>query len=155
LRALARRVAEIEDARGHSRTLLIGDLNADPFDRRVHAATGLHAEKTRRIAGKQSRKVQRVVYRFFYNPMWRFLGRQPPDPEGTYFRRKAEHTTRFWHVFDQVLLRPDLLPHFAEPDVHILRDDGTTSFQKADGTPDKKVASDHFPVLIHLNYPGV
>lgn len=155
LRSLAKRVSEIENARGHTRTLLIGDLNADPFDRRVQAAVGLHAEKSRTIAEKRSRRVKGVEYRFFHNPMWQFLGRQHPEPQGTYYHRKAEYDTRFWHMFDQVLLRPDLLPHFADSDVLILRDDGVTSFQKADGTPDKKVASDHFPILIKLNYPGV
>lgn len=155
LRALRTRIAEIEDTRGHTRTLLIGDLNADPFDRRVQAATGLHAEKTRSIAGQASRRVQGVTYRFFYNPMWRFLGQQPPAAAGTYYRRKAEHATRFWHLFDQALLRPSLLPYFADAHVSILTSDGTTSFQKADGTPDRKVASDHFPIMINLSYPGV
>lgn len=155
LRKLAERLASVETARGHTRTLLVGDLNADPYDRRVQAAIGLHAEKSRPIALQGSRRVRRVAYRFFYNPMWRFLGQQPPEPQGTYYRRKAEHATRFWHVFDQVLLRPALLPYFDDSDVSVLRDDGTTSFQKSDGTPDKKVASDHYPILIKLAYPGV
>ena len=155
LRRLARRLAEIEDARGHTRSLVIGDLNADPYSPRLQDAVGLHAQRLRQIAEQGSRRVAGTEYRYLFNPMWRFLGTQPPDPQGTYYRRKALHDARFWHLFDQALLRPALLPYFADEDVHILRDDGTTSFQKADGTPDKVVASDHFPILIHLHYPGV
>jgi endonuclease/exonuclease/phosphatase family metal-dependent hydrolase len=155
LRRLARRVAELEDTRGHTRTMLIGDLNADPYDPRMLDAVGLHAQRLRQIAEQGSRRVAGIEYRYLFNPMWRFLGVQPPEPQGTYYRRKSLHDTRFWHLFDQALLRPALLPYFADQDVVILRDDGTTSFQKTDETPDKKVASDHFPILIKLSYPGV
>lgn len=158
LRAIRGRVAEIEDqpSHAHTRTLLIGDLNADPFDRRVTAAIGLHAVGDRRIAEQGSRRIGGRAYRYFYNPMWGFLGRQHPDPRGTYFYRKGKPDDRFWHTFDQVLLRPSLLPYFSDGDVAILRDDGAgTSFQSADGRPNKKVASDHFPVLVRLTYPGV
>lgn len=155
LRHLAGRLAEIEDARGHTRTLLIGDLNADPFDHRVQLTVGLNAVQSRAEATKVQRRVQRVDYRYFFNPMWQFHARQPPDPPGTYYQRKAEHANRLWYLFDQALLRPALLPYFTDSDVTILTGDGTMSFQKSDGAPDKKVASDHFPILIHLNYPGV
>jgi hypothetical protein len=130
-------------------------LNADPFDHRVQSTVGLNAVQSRAEATKVQRRVQRVDYRFFFNPMWQFHARQPPDPPGTYYRRKAEHANRLWYLFDQALLRPTLLPFFSDNDVSILTGDGTTSFQKADGTPARNVASDHFPILIHLNYPGV
>lgn len=155
VRALATRLAEIEQARGHARTLVIGDLNADPFDRRVTDATHLHAVKSRDVAEEGSRVVKRKRYRYFYNPMWQFLGNQFPNPQGTYYRRKAVHNNRFWHVFDQALLRPDLLPYFTDSDISVLLNDGTTAFQTARGIPDRKVASDHFPVLVKLSYPGV
>lgn len=155
LRGLARHLVELEDARGHTRTLLVGDLNADPFDNRVQLTVGLNAIQSRAEAMKGQRRVQKADYRYFFNPMWQFHARQPPDPPGTYYRRKAEHSSRLWHLFDQALLRPALLPYFADTDIAILTGDGTTSFQKADGTPNKKVASDHFPILIKLNYPGV
>lgn len=155
LRDLASKIALLESRRAHSRTLLVGDLNADPFDRRVTAAKYLHAIQTRRIAEEGSRVVKRKRYPFFYNPMWQFLGRQPPLPQGTYYWRKAVHNARFWYVFDQALLRPDLLPFFLDTDVSVLLNDGSTAFHTPDGIPDKKVASDHFPILIKLSYPGV
>lgn len=103
LRRLARRLHEVEDARGHTRTLLIGDVNADPYDSRMQDAVGLHAHRFRQIAAQGSRRVAGVEYRYLFNPMWQFLGLQPPQPQGTYYRRKSLHDTRFWHVFDQVL----------------------------------------------------
>jgi exonuclease III len=154
-RALALQLAEIEARQGHSRTLLLGDLNADPFERRVTDANYLHAVPTRTVAEEGSRVVKRKRYRYFYNPMWQFLGNQFPNPPGTFYWRKAVHNLRFWHVFDQALLRPDLLAYFADSDVTILLGDGTTVFHGAKGIPDRKVASDHFPVLVKLSYPGV
>ena len=155
IQSLASRIVAIETQRGYARTLLIGDLNADPFDRRVTAAKYLHAVQSRAIAEEDSRIVKKKRYRYFYNPMWQFLGRQLPHPQGTYYRRKAVHNLRFWHVFDQVLLRPGLLPYFVETDVSILLGDGVTTFHTVTGVPDRKVASDHFPVLVKLSYPGV
>lgn len=152
---LASAIIVTETQRGHTRTLLAGDLNADPFDRRVTAAKYLHAVRTRTVAEEDERTLRRKRYRYFYNPMWQFLGRLPPAPQGTYYRRKAVQNLLFWHVFDQVLLRPDLLPFFADRDVSILLTDGSTAFHTADGIPDRKVASDHFPVLVKLSYPGV
>ena len=152
---LATEIIAIEGRRGHARTLLIGDLNADPYDRRVMAAKYLHAVRPRFIAEEESRTLKKKQYRYFYNPMWQFLGRQPPYPQGTYYWRKAVQNLRFWHVFDQALLRPDLLPYFADTDVSVLLTDGTTAFHTVNGIPDRKVASDHFPVLVKLSHPGV
>lgn len=94
-------------------------------------------------------------YRMFYNPMWRFFGDGCPGPPGTYYYWRAEHECAFWYMFDQVLLRPDLLRYFSDPDLEVLTTDGVSSFLRPDGTPDPEAASDHLPVLIRLSYPGV
>jgi len=147
---LAKRLHEIEDHVGHSRTILIGDLNADPFDRRIRSAMGLHAEKSRSVCLDESRRVDGEIYRYFYNPMWRFLGHQAPLAQGTYFRAKSEYDDRHWRVLDQVLLRPSLLPYFADDNVQIITDVGETSFRDSKGRPNPKIASDHFPILVKL-----
>jgi len=66
-----------EQRRGHDRTLLVGDLNMNPFDNGVMQATGLHAAMTRQTAQAGHRVVQKNQYPYFYNPMWGFFWR--PD----------------------------------------------------------------------------
>lgn len=156
LGGLARALAGVEDQRGHARTLLVGDLNADPFHYGVYSAAGLHAVPTRQLAGQEKRTVGGREVRFFYNPMWRFFGDATPGPPGTYFWRQARPDCRFWYIVDQVFLRPALIEYFADADLHILTGHGPVSFESTrDGRPNKAVASDHFPILLRLDYPGV
>ena len=153
-RHFANRLVEVESQRAHARTLVIGDLNAHPYQRGIVSADGLHGVPTRSIATRAERTVGRQRYKMFYNPMWQFFGDGSPGPPGTYYRWRAEHDCAFWYMFDQVLLRPELLPFFRNPDLEILTSDGVNSFLTADGAPNRTIASDHLPVLIRLNYPG-
>lgn len=134
----------------HQRTLLVGDLNMHPFEPGVVGATGLHATMDRRIAGQGCRTVGGKSYAFFYNPMWSHLGDSTHGPPGTYYYRESEHVAYFWHMFDQVLVRPDLLPAFANSDLQILVDDGEVSFLTPGGAPNEAVASDHLPLTFRL-----
>lgn len=155
LRRLGAAISEAESQRGHTRTLLVGDLNADPFQYGVYSPDGLHAVPTRQVALQRTRTVGGTDYPFFFNPMWRFFSDATPGPPGTYYRRKAQHDVRFWYMFDQILLRPDLLQYFDDQNLEIVTTDGQTSFAGRDGRPNPKAGSDHFPILIRLSYPGV
>ncbi len=148
---LARIIGEVEEREGHKRTLLVGDLNMNPFEAGVVAASGLHAVMTRNIALKRERTVQDKSYHFFYNPMWGCFGDATEGPPGSYYQARAEQQTFFWNIFDQVLLRPDLLPFFRNDDLKILSGHRTLSFLSARGTPDRSVTSDHLPLLFKLN----
>ncbi len=156
LRSVGQAITEAEVQRRHSRTLVMGDLNADPFHYGVYSTAGLHAVPTRHLALQASRIVAGTTHRFFFNPMWRFFGDATPGPPGTYFWRQSRPDVRFWYMFDQVLFRPELLQYFADRDLEILTGDGQASFENVrDGRPNRAVGSDHFPILIRLNYPGV
>ena len=149
---LARIIREVEEKEGHSRTLLVGDLNMNPFEGGLIAASGLHAVMTRETALKKERTVQDKRYTFFYNPMWGHFGDRTQGPPGTYYYESAEQKTFFWNMFDQVLVRPDLLPFFSGDDLKILSQDSTKSFLSAKGIPDKAAVSDHLPILFKLNH---
>ncbi|HXQ33744.1 MAG TPA: hypothetical protein VN843_07015, partial [Anaerolineales bacterium] len=71
---LANDIIKTESKFGHTRTILVGDLNMNPFDKAVVAANGLHGVMTRNIAREQTRTVASRDYPFFFNPMWSFLG---------------------------------------------------------------------------------
>lgn len=148
---LARDICQFEAQVGHTRTLVIGDLNANPFQNGVISATGFHAVMTKQLARKKKRVVQGREYRFFYNPMWKHFGDGTPGPAGTYYYWKAEHNVLFWNIHDQVLLRPDLLNFYEHDNLEILTSDGTIDFLTKDGLPDREIASDHLPILLRLN----
>ncbi len=148
---LADFIAGAEDQEGHTRTVLVGDLNMNPFEDGVVGASGLNAVMTKRIASKRIRTVQSGEYRFFYNPMWGRFGDATEGPPGTYYYKSSEHVTLFWNMFDQVLLRPALMGVFRNEELKILSTDGKTSFLTANEVPNACVASDHLPILFRLN----
>jgi len=147
---LSRSIRTAEDQVGHARTVLIGDLNVNPFEDGVVSANGLHGVMSRSIAEKGTRVVQRKPYPFFYNPMWGLFGDGTPGPSGTYYYRSAEHRAFFWNIFDQVLIRSDLLPLFDNKELEILESDGEVSLLSNEGLPNADATSDHLPVMFRL-----
>jgi hypothetical protein len=143
-------VDEVESEAGHRRTVIVGDLNMDPFERGVVAADGLHAVMSRRVAANGSRQVDGNDRYFFYNPMWSHFGERLPSPPGTFFRGASGQTSYFWHMFDQVLVRPDLLPYFDDDEVRIITKVGTVSLLTPEGIPNKVAYSDHLPLVFEL-----
>lgn len=146
---LAKEIIRVEDDLGHQRSLLIGDLNMNPFDNGVIGALALHAVMTRQVAARRERVVQGTPYRFFYNPMWGFLGDRTAGPPGTYYHRAAALHELFWHTFDQVLLRPDLMNLLQ--DLEILERIGSEDLiTLPGGLPRHAEFSDHLPLAFRL-----
>lgn len=143
-------IRDEEEKQSHRRTILVGDLNANPFETGLIGARTLHAVMTREQAEKGSRTVQGQEYPFFYNPMWSFLGDLSDGPPGTYHYSRGEHVEYFWHLTDQVLLRPEMLPYFHPDELHVLTSGGETCFVNRHGYPDSKEYSDHLPVIVGL-----
>ncbi|MBL8205931.1 MAG: hypothetical protein JNM09_16975 [Blastocatellia bacterium] len=83
--------------------------------------------------------------------MWGFFGDGSEGPAGTYYYRHSGHVSYFWNIFDQVLIRPDLLPSFRNSDLAVLTDDGDESLLTSHGLPDVAGASDHLPLLFKLD----
>jgi len=147
---LAQGIKEVENERGHSRTVLVGDLNLNPFDDGVVSARGLHGVMDKRIAAKRERTVRATPYPFFYNPMWNCFGDKEGRPPGTYYYRSSDHICYFWNVFDQVLVRPDLLEKWVETSLVIPITDGVVSFLSQKGLPGGKGKSDHLPLVFGI-----
>lgn len=143
-------IRRVEDEQGHKNTVLVGDLNMNPFEDGVVGAAGLHGVMSRSVAKAGSRQVQEEMYPYFYNPMWSLYGDSSPGPPGTYFHRDGQQIVYFWNMFDQVLVRPALLPRFDNNHLEVVTTDGSTSFLSANGRPDPSVASDHLPILFQL-----
>lgn len=151
LRWLAQHLGHAERDAGHGRAFLVGDLNVDPFEDSVCAADGLHGVMTREIAARVSRSYLGEERLFLYNPMWGRLGDATPGPPGTYYHDGGHLVTRYWHTFDQVLLRPQLLDRFDDAALTVLTGAGgpdDRSLLSASGRP---TVSDHLPLLFTLD----
>lgn len=146
-------VADIEmteDLKGHRRTVVVGDLNMNPFENGVAGAGGLHGVMTKTIAERAERAIQGKEYRMFYNPMWGQFGDRTPGPPGSYYRSAAEAVNYFWNTYDQVLVRPELIERLIRAEV--LVSDGIESLLTPNGIPDKTNGSDHLPLFFRLEW---
>jgi hypothetical protein len=85
--------------------------------------------------------------KFFYNPMWGRYGDETHGPPGTYYRRGGQ-ISPFWHIFDQVLLRPSLLQYYSSNAVEIVGEIGGRSLLR-DGRINQSI-SDHLPIFLRL-----
>jgi endonuclease/exonuclease/phosphatase family metal-dependent hydrolase len=149
---LASRIALEEDKVGHRRTVLVGDFNMDPYEPGMAASVGLNAVMSRRIAARDVRTVQGRDYRLFYNPMWGHFGDARSSTAGSYYYDSAQHVNYFWHMFDQVLIRPELAERFDSSHVKIVTSLADRSLVRPDGRPDAATCSDHLPVIFELEF---
>jgi hypothetical protein len=144
-------IREAEDRVGHRRTIVIGDLNMNPFETGVVGAGGLHGVMDRRIVANGSRRIRGKDHLYFYNPMWSKLGDAGPEPPGTYFYRGSSDVSYFWNMFDQVLVRPALLDSLTRDSVTIVTRVGEMDLLTDRGLPNSKLASDHLPIVCKLS----
>ena len=148
---LSRQLRRVESFVGHQRMIVVGDFNVNPFEAAMLSPTSLNAEPSRLVAERRTRNINGYPYPFFYNPMWNFFGDATDGVGGTYFYNGSKRMRISWNIFDQVLVRPDLLPFFDFSALGILTGDGERSFLKHNGVPDKANFSDHLPLLFQLN----
>jgi len=149
---LSASINSFEARQGHERTLVVGDLNVNPFEHSVAWAGALHAVMSRELIARMhgERAIRETEYRFFYNPMWGVLGDRSPGPPGTYYRSSSESVNYFWNTYDQVLLRAELMDR-----LHALTvpdSDGVNSLLTRNGLPDSVAGSDHLPLVFALDW---
>ncbi len=149
-RDLAADVRAIEKRQAHRRTVIVGDLNMNPFEEGVMSATGLHGMMTAQLAEAGPRVIEGKEHSRFYNPMWGLLGDRTPGPPGTYYRSAADTVNYFWNTFDQVLVGPELVVPLKA--VEVLKHDGTASLVTKSDLPDSVEGSDHLPLVFRLEW---
>ncbi|MFH5805034.1 endonuclease/exonuclease/phosphatase family protein [Alienimonas sp. DA493] len=145
----ARELRRIEAEAGHTRSLVVGDFNMQPFDAGVYGARGFHAVADRRDARKP-RTVQRTVRPRRYNPMWNLLGDETPGPPATLYHAGSTPRELGWHLFDQVLVGPDLIDGFGVPSLAIVDRIGDTPLTTRSGRPRRGRLSDHLPLYFEF-----
>ncbi|MCL4205217.1 MAG: hypothetical protein KJ000_22265 [Pirellulaceae bacterium] len=135
---------------GHQRTIVVGDLNMNPFEHGMVSSEGLHGVMARHDVKRKKRVVHGFDRYLFYNPMWAHFGERPNGPPGTYYSARSTPLSYYWNIFDQVLVRPDLLDSFPDDHLRILTKAGDMHLVGPTGRPDKTRVSDHLPILFQL-----
>jgi hypothetical protein len=147
-RMLRLAIDKAEDSVGHSRSIVIGDFNMNPFEKGIVSHDALHGVMTKRLAKQKSRIFNGVKSDFFYNPMWNFLGDETKGPPGTYFYNAGGSVNYYWNIFDQVLIRPELLDGHDSDSVQIISNIGGSSLVENDRISS---SSDHLPIVYRLS----
>lgn len=146
----ARRIIAEEERAGHRRTVVLGDFNLNPFEPGLVAANCFNSVMSRQIASGRSRTVLGQKFPFFYNPMWGHLGDLRGHTAGSYFYNSSEHVNYYWNVFDQVLIRPELVGGFDSSQLRIVASVGQRHLVRANGRPNGTDFSDHLPIVFEL-----
>jgi hypothetical protein len=144
-------IFDFEAKTGSSRTMIIGDFNMNPFDFGMVQTTGLHSVMSKDVALKKSRIVDGNEYPFFYNPMWSFYGDYGKgEVNGTIYNSLSKPINYFWNIFDQIIIRPDLIQYIDEDSLEILNKFGDKlNLLKKTKIIDDSI-SDHLPITITI-----
>ncbi|QQS37334.1 MAG: endonuclease/exonuclease/phosphatase family protein [Ignavibacteriales bacterium] len=141
----------VEKKSGHNRTILVGDLNMNPYESGLVGADGIHAIIDKNIALKEKRTIGGKERYFFYNPMWSHFGYGKSKPLGTYYYNNSRQVNHYWHIFDQVIIRPQLIKYFDEDNLEVISETKSGSLLNNNGQPNQIKASDHLPIRLSFN----
>ncbi len=136
-----------EEELGNSNTMILGDFNMNPYEKGMVAASAMHSLPSLRMASRETREIKGRDHSFFYNPSWNLFGDLDELP-GTYFYQSSSYFSPYWHIFDQVILRPHLAARFDKNSLRIVTGVAGTSFLNPNGRPG---LSDHLPIFFRLN----
>lgn len=146
---IAQEIRNVEGDVGHQRTIVVGDLNQNPYDLGIVGAHAFNAAMTRRLTRIGQRSVQGRKYPFFYNPMRGVFGDRTHGPPGTFFHAAMPPDSTIWNIYDQVLLRPSLMNKLLS--LQVLDSDGLAPLVNRGGRPLRSRGSDHLPLLFTID----
>lgn len=131
-----------------SNTIVVGDFNSNPFDKALIDARLFHSLPYYDIAKRKVRTIAGQEFQMFYNPMWNFLG-DFKQPYGTHYYGGNKTDNIFFHLYDQVIIRPDLRERFVDGSLKIVTETKSRFLLKAKGIPDENI-SDHLPIIFEI-----
>lgn len=146
LRRFHHDIIDVENSLKTKNSIIIGDINANPFEEACISADTLCSVPYKEEVRKPLRVVQGNEYQKFYNPMWKFLGRENAPYATYYYNNSGQLNNYYWNIFDQVIIRPQLIGAFNDSSLEILT--GTKTYELLeDGKPNKEKYSDHLPIF--------
>lgn len=143
IRDLIQDIGELERELKTSNTIVIGDLNASPFNTELIQKDAFNAVLYKELI-KQAEyiTINGKRYRRFYNPAINFISEDSMNYGSLYY--STGMNTLYWLCFDQVLVRKSLVDSVFE--VKYCRSVKGKSLLKK-FVPDKNI-SDHLPLLV-------
>ena len=149
---IIKEIDKIETELNIHSNIIVGDFNMNPFESGIIKCNGFHATMSSEVAKTKSRTVQGKEYKYFYNPMWSLYGDLIDNPVGTYYYKNAELVNYQWNIFDQVLVRPNLVDRFKKNSLKILTNDGGNTLVNQKNIPKGgDSSSDHLPIIFTIN----
>lgn len=149
-RLIVKEILEYEEMENNKRTLICGDFNMDPYESGMLEYDGFNAMQTGALAMKKYRNVNGKAYQMFYNPMWGLMGdlhgREVP---GTFYYAPSQPIQSYWHLLDQVIMRPDVIPVFDKKKLKIVTSGKHYNLLNSNNNINKSY-SDHLPIKFHL-----
>lgn len=122
--------------------------NINPYDNSCVNARYFHGIPIYEDAMRESRNIAGKEFRMFYNPMWNFLG-DFKEPYGTYYRSAADTFNPYWHIYDQVIIRPSLRSRFVDGNLKIITGSANVSLLDKNKHPNHSI-SDHLPITFEI-----
>lgn len=148
IRNIIEELERAEKKLGIKRSILVGDINEDPYDVGCLSAERFHGVPCKEDAAREIRTIEGKSFAMFYNPMWNFFG-DFTFPPGTYYYSGSDVISSFWHIFDQVMIRPCLKDAFVDESLTIVTRAGIDSLLDEKGHPDRSF-SDHLPIIFEI-----
>ncbi len=154
---LFRKYIEIVESENHLKSIIVGDFNMNPFEPGMIHHEGFHALPFQSI--EDSIEFYDVPFRTFYNPTWGKYGdyelienKVKKKPAGSYYDETSSDINYYWYVFDQVIMRKDLITQFSFENFKYLTSINTENdLLNDDFSPNENEYSDHLPVKFHVN----
>lgn len=148
---VVKEITDHENTVQNYKTIVCGDFNMDVFQDGMLMHNGFNAMMTSHIALQGSRRVNKQDFNMFYNPMWGLYGDvHGREVAGTYFYRVYEPVVQYWHMYDQVIMRPSVIPYFDKQALKIVAKGINYNLLTGKGVIDIKY-SDHLPIKFKLN----
>lgn len=145
-RKVAKEIIKVEEHDKNDLTIVCGDLNMNPFEEGLVGSECFNAVMDKAIALNFTRKVSGEDFKMFYNPMWCFWGDNGRGVvPGTMFYNPSRHIQYYWNIFDQVLLRPGVIPYFVDKYLEIITSSRNCSLLTVNHRL-KSIYSDHLPI---------
>lgn len=129
-------------------TIVIGDFNANPYDKELTYMGNMNAVLFKSIinASEFTRPTKEKIRRF-YNPIVHYLSEDTEMYGSHHFNHPEKYPTSYWCCYDQVLVRKNLMDSIT--DVQYLKNIRNDTLLKTTNTPQTNI-SDHLPLLVQF-----
>lgn len=145
--SLTQDIKKNEENLGIENTIVIGDFNANPYDKELLYKDAFNAVLFKSLIMENeftNPKGDRI--RRFYNPIIHYLSEDTKMYGSHYYDDSDKRATPYWHCLDQVLVRKSLVDLLKE--VRYLKAIDGEGLLKG-SRPDRNI-SDHLPLLVNI-----